>query len=85
MLLYSEKNVFGGYYCGVAAIETILLTMLLYGVFDKKDGFKENLVSLILGSVVTLLGIAFFVCNDIFNVDIYSKNIISRYKTINYN
>lgn len=77
MLSVSISNFFGGYYCSVAVVETILFTILLYGIFDRKESFKGNVVLLILTSIVTVFSILFFVVNDIFNVPVYVKNVLN--------
>jgi len=73
MLSVSVANIFGGYYCSVAAIETILCTAFIYNLFDKKIDIKENVVCISLVSLITLLEIIFFVVNDVFNIDVYIK------------
>ena len=76
MLSVSVSNIFGGYYCSVAVIETILYTMFVYGMFDRNENLKENAVLVALISCVTFSGLLFFVVNDIFNVNVYVKNVL---------
>jgi len=73
MLSVSITNIFGGYYCSVAAVEMILYTIIVYNMFDKKIHSKENVISLVMVSVITALELVFFIINDIFGVDVYVK------------
>ena len=73
MFCVSIANIFGGFYCSVAVIEAILATVFAYDIFDNKDGFKENIISLIFVSIILFFGLLFFVVNDIFGVSVYTN------------
>ena len=74
MLSVSVANVFGGYYCSVAAIESILFTVFVYNMFDKKIHTKDSLNYLIMAAVITAFELIFFIINDVFDVAVYVKN-----------
>lgn len=74
MFSVSIANIFGGYYCSVAVIETVLFTMFVFNTFDKKILSRENIVSFSAISFITALEVVFFLVNDVFDLDVYVKN-----------
>lgn len=74
MLSVSITHLFGGYYSAVAAIVTVLGTLLFYNLFDKKETFSSDLVTNVVALIIIGCQLVFFVVNDIFNYPVYVKN-----------
>ena len=71
MLSVSIANLFGGYYCSVAAITVILTTMYVLNSLDKGT-FQDDKFNIITISVVSVFEILFFLVNDLFGKFVYT-------------
>jgi len=73
MLSVSIANLFGGYYCFVAAIVVVLGTLFTFNVLDNKS-LEENKIELILISILAFFELMFFLVNDVIGYPVYVKN-----------
>ena len=71
MLSVSIANLFGGYYCSVAAIIVILTTMYILNCLDKGT-FQDDKFNVITISIISGLEILFFLVNDVIGYSVYT-------------
>ena len=74
MLSVSIANLFGGYYCSVAAIAVILNTMYILNSLDKGT-FQDDKFNVITISIISILEVLFFLVNDVVGYSVYNGDI----------